>query len=303
MMSLNIYLDGAFVSKEEAKVSVFDHGFLYGDGVFEGIRAYNGRVFKLTEHLERLYESAHHILLHIPITIEEMEEATLETMRRNNLRDAYIRIVVSRGVGDLGLDPKKCPRASVIIIADTISLFPQEFYEQGLQVITVATRQRRADTFEPRIKSMNYLNNIMVKMEAAQAGVMEGLMLSPEGYIVEGSGSNVFIIDKKEKLITPPSYLGILEGITRNMVIELASQEGMTVQERPFTRHDLYIASECFLTGTAAELIPAVSVDKRLIGDGTPGPITKKLMKIFHEYAEQNGTPVYKDSAGEKEAS
>ncbi len=300
-MSLKIYLDGQYVAKEEARVSVFDHGFLYGDGVFEGIRAYNGRVFKLWEHLERLYESAHHIMLKIPITIEEMEEATLETMRRNNLEDAYIRIVVSRGVGDLGLDPKKCPRASVIIIADTISLFPQEFYEEGLSVITVATRQRRADTFEPRIKSLNYLNNILVKLEAAQAGVMEALMLSPEGYIVEGSGSNIFIIDKQEQMITTPTYLGILEGITRNVVMELARQEGITVIERPFTRHELYIARECFLTGTAAELIPAVSADSRVIGDGTPGPMTKKLMKIFHAYAEQNGTPVYPD-AGKKEA-
>ncbi len=300
-MSLKVYLDGHYVSKEGAKVSVFDHGFLYGDGVFEGIRAYNGRVFKLTEHLERLYESAHHIMLKVPIPIEEMEEATLETMRQNNLRDAYIRIVVSRGEGDLGLDPKKCPRASVIIIADTISLFPQEFYEEGLSVITVATRQRRADTFEPRIKSLNYLNNILVKMEAAQAGVMEALMLSPEGYIVEGSGSNIFIIDKKGQLITPPAYLGILEGITRNMVMELARQEGIPVLERPFTRHELYIARECFLTGTAAELIPAVRIDSRLVGDGTPGPQTKRLMKIFHEYAEQNGTPVDQE-AEKKEA-
>ncbi len=300
-MSLKVYLDGHYVSKGEAKVSVFDHGFLYGDGVFEGIRAYNGRVFKLTEHLERLYESAHHIMLKIPIPIEEMEEATLETMRQNNLRDAYIRIVISRGEGDLGLDPKKCPRASVIIIADTISLFPQEFYEEGLSVITVATRQRRADTLEPRIKSLNYLNNILVKMEAAQAGVMEALMLSPEGYIVEGSGSNIFIIDKKGQLITPPSYLGILEGITRNMVMELARREGIPVLEHPFTRHDLYIARECFLTGTAAELIPAVRVDSRDVGDGTPGPLTNRLMKIFHAYAEQNGTPVYKE-AEEKEA-
>ncbi len=301
LMSLKVYLDGLFVSKEEAKVSVFDHGFLYGDGVFEGLRAYNGRVFKLTEHLERLYESAHHIMLRIPITIEEMEEATLETMRVNGLRDAYIRIVASRGVGDLGLDPKKCPRGSVIIIADTIELFPQEFYEEGLSVITVATRQRRADTLEPRIKSLNYLNNILVKMEAAQAGVMEALMLSPEGYIVEGSGSNIFIIDRKKQLITPPAYLGILEGITRNMVMELAQQEGMTVLERPFTRHDLYVARECFLTGSAAELIPAVKVDSRLIGDGKPGPMTRRLMKIFHAYAEENGTPVYA-GVGEKGA-
>lgn len=301
-MSIEIYLDGKFVPKEEAKVSVFDHGFLYGDGVFEGIRAYNGRVFKLREHLERLYESAQHILLKIPITLEEMEEATLETVRRNNLKDAYIRIVVSRGPGDLGLDPRKCPLPTVVIIADKISLFPPEYFEEGLKVITVATRQRPGDTIEPRIKSLNYLNNILVKMEAAQAGVMEALMLSHEGYLVEGSGSNIFIVNKKGDLITPPSYLGILEGITRNVVMELAEEEGLKVKEIPFTRHDLYISRECFLTGTAAELIPVVSVDNRAIGEGIPGPVTKMLMKRFHDYARENGTPVYSEALGKKEA-
>ncbi len=289
-MSILIYLNGSYVKEEEAKVSVFDHGYLYGDGVFEGIRAYNGRVFKLTEHLERLYESAHHIMLQIPISIEEMEEATLETMRRNNLRDAYIRIVVSRGAGDLGLDPRKCPTPTVLIIADTITLFPRELYEEGLKVITVATRQRLADTLEPRIKSLNYLNNILVKIEAIQSGVMEAIMLNNQGYVVEGSGANIFILNKKGQLLTTPPYLGILEGITRNVVIELARERGIEVLERPFTRHDLYIARECFLTGTAAELIPVISVDSRLIGEGVPGPVTRQLMELFHEYASNNGT-------------
>jgi len=291
-MSVQVYINGGYFSKEEAKISVFDHGYLYGDGVFEGIRAYNGAVFKLQEHLERLYESAQHILLKIPLSIDEMEKATLETLRRNNLSDAYIRIIVSRGVGDLGLDPKKCFGATVVIIADHISLFPREHYENGLKVITSATRQRSSDTFEPRIKSLNYLNNILVKIEAAQAGVMEAIMLNPQGYVVEGSGSNIFIIDKKGRLITPPVYVGILEGITRNTVMELAQGMGLTVKELPFTRHELYVAKECFLTGTAAELIPVISVDKRTIGEGTLGRVTRMLMEKYHFYAQNNGTKV-----------
>ena len=291
--SMQVYIDGQFLPREEAKISVFDHGFLYGDGVSEGTRAYNGRVFKLKEHVARLYESAHHILLQIPLMEEEMVEATLETMRRNNLRDAYIRTVVSRGTGDLGLDPKKCSRATVVIIADKISLFPPEYYEQGLKIMTATTRQRSANIQEPRIKSLNYLNNILVKIEASQAGAMEAVVLNDQGYVVEGSGSNIFIVNKKGELLTPPSYMGILEGITRNTVMELAGQEGLVIREMPFTRHDLYIARECFLTGTAAELIPVVSVDRRIIGNGSPGPVTKKLMDKFQQYARDNGTPVY----------
>ncbi len=286
---MQIYLNGAYMAKEEASISVFDHGYLYGDGVFEGIRAYNGKVFKLYEHLERLYESAHHILLDVPISLEEMAGATLETLRRNNLSDAYIRIVVSRGVGDLGLDPRKCSRATIVIIADHISLFPQEHYDKGLEVITAATRQRSHDTFEPRIKSLNYLNNILVKLEAAQAGAMEAIMLNSQGYVVEGSGSNIFIIDKTGRLITPPVYVGILEGITRNTVIDLARGEGLTVEELPFTRHDLYVAAECFITGTAAELMPVISVDRRAVGEGKPGKITGMLREKFRLYAQDNG--------------
>ena len=292
-MSLLIYLDGAYVPKEKALISVYDHGYLYGDGVFEGLRAYGGRVFKLTEHLERLYEGAHHIMLNIPITLEEMAATTLETMRRNKLNDAYIRIVVSRGPGDLGLDPRKCSRATVVIIADKISLFPQEYYEQGLAVITAATRQRSSDTMEPRIKSLNYLNNILVKLEATHAGVMEAIMLNSQGYVVEGSGSNVFIVNKKRELITPPAFLGILEGITRNTVLALAGAEGITVREGIFTRHDLYTAQECFLTGTAAEIIPVISIDRRSVGAGVPGTLTRKLMDRFHDYVRREGAPVY----------
>lgn len=293
IVSMQVYIDGQFLPREQAKVSVFDHGFLYGDGVFEGIRAYQGRVFKLEEHVARLFESAHHLLLQIPLTEEEMVEATLEAMRRNGLHDAYIRTVVSRGRGDLGLDPEKCPRATVVIIADEISLFPPGYYEQGLSIITATTRQRGANTQEPRIKSLNYLNNILVKMEANQAGAMEAVVLNARGYVVEGSGSNIFIVNKKGELMTPPSYLGILEGITRNTVMELAAEEGLVVRELPFTRHDLYIAQECFLTGTAAELIPVVSVDQRRIGNGTPGSRTKMLMQKFQQYARHHGTPVY----------
>jgi len=291
-MSIQVYIDGKFMPKEDAKISVFDHGFLYGDGVFEGLRIYNGQIFKFHEHLERLYESAHHLLLKIPLTYAEMEAATLEAVRINNIRDAYIRIVVSRGVGDLGLDPIKCDVATVIIIVDGITLFPQELYDKGMDVITAATRQRRHDTVEHRVKSLNYLNNILIKLEAAQAGRLEAIALSTEGYVVEGSGSNIFILDKKGTLITPPVYVGALEGITRNTVIDLALEHGMKVKESLFTRHDLYIAKECFLTGTAAELIPVISVDRRLIGDGKPGEVTKKLIDIYRNYAQNNGTKV-----------
>ncbi len=295
-----VYIDGQFLPREQATISVFDHGFLYGDGVFEGIRAYDGRIFKLEEHIARLYESAHHLMLQIPLPEEEMAEVTLETMRKNDLHDAYIRTVVSRGRGDLGLDPQKCPRSTVVIIADKISLFPPEYYEQGLSIITATTRQRSANTQEPRIKSLNYLNNILVKMEASQAGAMEAVVLNTQGYVVEGSGSNIFIVNKKDELLTPPSYLGILEGITRNVVLELAREEGLVIREQPFTRHDLYIARECFLTGTAAELIPVISIDQRLIGNGLPGPLTKMLMQKFQQYARQQGTPVYPSAKKQK---
>ncbi|RKU19686.1 branched-chain amino acid aminotransferase [Candidatus Poribacteria bacterium] len=287
-----IYIDGEFLPKAEAKVSVFDHGLLYGDGVFEGIRSYNGRVFKLDEHLERLYNSAKSIMLQIPISIETMKETVLETLRRNHLTEAYIRLVVTRGVGDLGLDPDKCPKPSIIIIADKIVLYPQKFYEDGLEIVTASVRRNYAEAINPRIKSLNYLNNILAKIEGKQAGAQEVLMLNAEGYVVECSVDNIFWI-KNETIVTPPVHMGILEGVTRNSVIGLAREAGMKVEERVFTRHDLYIADECFLTGTAAEVIPVVKIDQRTIGSGQPGKITQRLLSTFRQYANSSGTPIY----------
>ena len=287
-----IYIDGEFLPKAEAKVSVFDHGLLYGDGVFEGIRSYNGRVFKLDEHLERLYDSAKSIMLQIPISIETMKETVLETLRRNHLTEAYIRLIITRGVGDLGLDPDKCPKPSIIIIADKIVLYPQKFYEDGLEIVTASVRRNYAEAINPRIKSLNYLNNILAKIEGKQAGAEEVLMLNAEGYVVECTGDNIFWI-KNETLVTPPVHMGILEGVTRNSVINLARDAGMHVEERVFTRHDLYIADECFLTGTAAEVIPVVKIDRRAIGDGQPGKITQRLISAFRQYANSSGTPIY----------
>lgn len=287
-----IYIDGEFLPKAEAKVSVFDHGLLYGDGVFEGIRSYNGRVFKLDEHLERLYDSAKSIMLQIPISIETMKETVLETLRRNHLTEAYIRLVITRGVGDLGLDPDKCPKPSIIIIADKIVLYPQKFYEDGLEIVTASVRRNYAEAINPRIKSLNYLNNILAKIEGKQAGAEEVLMLNAEGYVVECTGDNIFWI-KNETLVTPPVHMGILEGVTRNSVISLARDAGIHVEERVFTRHDLYIADECFLTGTAAEVIPVVKIDRRAIGDGQPGKMTQRLIAAFRQYANSSGTPIY----------
>ena len=287
-----IYIDGEFLPKAEAKVSVFDHGLLYGDGVFEGIRSYNGRVFKLDEHLERIYDSAKSIMLQIPVPIETMKETVLETLRRNNLTEAYIRLVVTRGVGDLGLDPDKCPKPSIIIIADKITLYPQKFYEEGLEIVTVSVRRNYAEAINPRIKSLNYLNNILAKIEGKQSGAEEVLMLNAEGYVVECSGDNIFWV-KNDILVTPPVHMGILEGVTRNSVIDLARDAGMQVEERVFTRHDLYIADECFLTGTAAEVIPVVKIDRRAIGDGQPGKVTEKLIAAFRQLAHSTGTPIY----------
>ncbi|MCY3742070.1 MAG: branched-chain-amino-acid transaminase [Candidatus Poribacteria bacterium] len=287
-----IYIDGEFLPKAEAKVSVFDHGLLYGDGVFEGIRSYNGRVFKLDEHLERLYDSAKSIMLEIPISIETMKETVLETLRRNHLREAYIRLVITRGVGDLGLDPAKCPKPSIIIIADKIALYPQKFYEDGLEIVTASVRRNYAEAINPRIKSLNYLNNILAKIEGKQAGAEEVLMLNAEGYVVECSGDNIFWI-KNGTLVTPPVHMGILEGVTRNSVIDIAREAGIRLEERVFTRHDLYIADECFLTGTAAEVIPVVKIDQRAVGDGQPGKITQRLISAFRQYANSSGTPIY----------
>ncbi len=291
-----IYIDGEFLAREEAKISVFDHGVLYGDGVFEGIRCYNGYVFKLDEHLERLYDSAKSIMLHIPTPIDEMKQNVLETLRRNQLREGYIRLIITRGIGDLGLDPDKCPQPSVIIIADKITLYPQHFYENGLEIVTVSVRRNYPEAINPRIKSLNYLNNILAKIEAKQSGAVEALMLNNDGYVVECSGDNIFWI-KNEIIVTPPPHIGILEGVTRNSVIALAREAGFQVEERVFTRHDLYIADECFLTGTAAEVIPVVKLDQRVIGDGKPGKVTQKLIAAFQHLANNFGTPIYTKDA------
>ena len=287
-----IFIDGEFLPRAEAKISVFDHGVLYGDGVFEGIRCYNGYVFKLDEHLERLYDSAKSLMLQIPIPIEAMKQNVLETLRRNQLHEGYIRLIVTRGIGDLGLDPDKCERPSVIIIADKIKLYPQHFYDNGLEVVTVSVRRNYAEAINPRIKSLNYLNNILAKIEAKQSGAAEALMLNNDGYVVECSGDNIFWV-KNEIIVTPPSYIGILEGVTRNSVIALAREAGFQVEERVFTRHDLYIADECFLTGTAAEVIPVVKLDQRVIGNGEPGKVTQKLIAAFRHFSSNFGTPIY----------
>ena len=289
-----IYLNGEFVKKEDAKVSVYDHGFLYGDGVFEGIRSYNGNVFRLEEHLERLYDSAKSVMLEIPHTFEELTNIVTETLRRNELRDAYIRLVVSRGAGNLGLDPLSCPRPSVIVIAEALSLFPKALYETGIEIVSVATRRSRSDVLSPKVKSLNYMNNILVKIEANLAGVPEALMLNDQGYVAEGSADNIFIV-RKNKLLTPPGYVGALEGITRNAIMEVANEKGYDMQEAVFTRHDVYVADEVFLTGTAAEVIAVVKVDGRVIGDGVPGPVTNDLLCSFRQLVQEDGVKVYAD--------
>lgn len=292
-MALKIYLDGKLVNEEDAKISVFDHGLLYGDGVFEGIRAYNSRVFKLDEHLERLYNSARAIMLKIPLTMKEMREAVLMTIRANGLNNAYIRLVVTRGKGDLGLDPKKCPKPTVFIIVHKITLYPKELYYKGMEVVTVPTIRNLVSAIDPQIKSLNYLNNVLAKIEANLAGMPEAIMLSKDGYVVECTGDNIFVV-KKGALITPPTYLGVLAGITRNTVLELAEKLKIEAKEDVFTRYTLYTADECFLTGTAAEIIPVVKIDDRVIGDGMPGKLSLKLMKEFWALTKKEGTPIYK---------
>jgi branched-chain amino acid aminotransferase len=292
MQQLTIYIDGQFYPEPEAKVSVFDHGLLYGDGIFEGIRFYNGRVFKLTEHLERLWDSARAIMLTIPMTMEEMEAATLETIRKNNLRDGYIRLLVTRGKGNLGLSPDRCPKASVIIIAATIQLYPPEAYERGMTVVTCATRRVAPGALSPAVKSLNYLNNIMAKIEANMCKADEGLMLNEEGYVAECTGDNIFIV-KRGEIFTPPVYAGSLRGITWQAVLDIAAELGLKVTVQQLTRYDLYTAEEFFLTGTAAEVIAAVKLDNRVIGEGKPGPITNRIIARFRELVQSTGTPIY----------
>jgi branched-chain amino acid aminotransferase len=287
-MGNKVFLDGTLVDREEAKVSVFDHGLLYGDGIFEGIRAYDGCVFKLKEHLDRLFESAHTIMLKIPMTKKQIETATINTLKVNKLKDAYIRLVVTRGIGDLGLDPNKCKVATIFIITDKIKLYPEEFYCKGLSIVTVPTRRNMPETLNPAIKSLNYLNNIMAKIEACNAGCAEAIMLNMDGYVIECTGDNVFMV-KHGKLITPPAYLGALEGITRDAIIDCAQKMRLPFQERILTRHDLFNADEMFLTGTAAEVVPVIEVDKRMIGSGKPGPISLKLLKAFRDLTTKDG--------------
>ena len=286
-----IYLDGELVERDQAKVSVYDHGLLYGDGVFEGIRAYNGRVFRLEEHIRRLERSARAIMLDIPMTHDELAEATVETCRANDIEDGYIRLVVTRGVGDLGLDPRKCPRATVFIIAAGIQLYPEEFYETGLRLITVSTRRNSAASLDPGIKSLNYLNNILAKIECNLADVQEGIMLTDRGMVSECTGDNIFVVTGG-RLITPPVEAGILDGITRDAVMELARQEGFPVEEKLFSITEVYTADECFLTGTAAELVPVIDVDGRIIGGGKPGAMTKRLLERFRDLTRSEGTPI-----------
>jgi branched-chain amino acid aminotransferase len=299
-MSPTVYLDGQFVTKEEATVSVFDHGFLYGDGVFEGIRAYSGRVFRLDEHIERLYRSAKAIMLPIRQTPSEMREIVLETCRRNNLANGYIRVVISRGPGDLGIDPRNCQGApTVVVIADKLTMYPQAMYENGMAVITTSTRRNSPAALDPNIKSLNYLNNILAKIEVNRAAkaatadvpIGEGLMLNLDGYVAEATGDNVFLV-RNGALVTPPVYVGILEGITRNTVMELAQQLRIPCQEQTFTMTTVYGADEVFLTGTGAEVIPVVRVDDRMVGDGKPGPVTRTLIQAFRELVNSEGVDI-----------
>lgn len=293
---MKIYIDGKYYDKDDAKISVFDHGVLYGDGIFEGIRAYNGRIFRLDDHLQRLEESANAILLKLPLPIKEIEKAILETVRMNRLKDAYIRLVVTRGIGDLGLDMRKCKDgATLFIIADRIELYPEEFYEKGLTVVTSTIRQKGLDQVTPGVKSLNYLANILARAEATAAGAQEAILLNATGHVSECSGDNIFYV-KNGKIFTPPTSAGILVGVTRNVAMELSEKKlGIKVIERNFPRYDLYSADEVFLTGTGAEIIAAVKIDGRVIGKGVCGPTTKNLIKHFRDYANsaEAGTPVY----------
>ena len=287
-MGLKIYIDGKFHQNEDAKISVFDHGLLYGDGVFEGIRTYDGLIFKLKEHIDRLYQSAHAIMLEIPLTKEEMVEAIKKTLRENELKDSYIRLIVTRGIGDLGLDPRKCSKPTIVIITDKIKLYQQELYEKGLEIVTISTQRNIHESINPQIKSLNYLNNILAKVEAINAGVEEAVMLNSEGYVAECTGDNIFSV-KGGALYTPPIHSGVLRGITRGAVIDIAHLKEIPIHEDVLTRYDLFNADEMFLTGTAAEIIPVVKMDRRKIGDGKPGKMTAKLITEFHKLTKVDG--------------
>ena len=287
-----IYIDGKFYSEANAKISVFDHGLLYGDGIFEGIRFYNGRVFRLEEHLKRLWDSARSICLEIPMTTREMTEAVLDTIRQNHLRDGYVRLVVTRGTGNLGLNPTQCENPSVIIIVAKIALYHEDFYRKGLTIVTCATRRSNPASLNPAVKSLNYLNNVMARIEANLASADEALMLNDAGNVAECTADNIFII-KRGQIFTPPVTAGALRGITRSIVFEIGAELGVTVQETEITRHDVFVADECFLTGTAAEIVPVVKADGRLIGNGKPGPITTCIIARFREMTRETGTPIF----------
>ena len=291
-LGMKIYIDGKFVDEQNAKISVFDHGLLYGDGIFEGIRAYNGRVFKLKEHIDRLFYSAKAILLNIPISHAEVMQAVIDTCRRNKIRDGYIRLLVTRGIGSLGLNPYKCKTPSVIVIADKIQLYPPEYYERGLDIITVPTTRNLHSALNPAIKSLNYLNNVLAKIEAINGGCEEAIMLNAEGFVSECTGDNVFIV-KAGQMFTPPLSAGALYGITRSVVIEMAREASIEVSEPNLTRYDLFNADECFLTGTGAELIPVVKMDGRVIGTGKPGSVTRRLVKSYQALTQISGEPIY----------
>ena len=288
---MKIYLNGKLVPERDAKVSVFDHGLLYGDGVFEGIRSYDGRVFMLDEHVERLYRSAKAIDLKIPLTPSGMARAVVATCKANKTLNGYIRLIVTRGPGTLGLNPYTCGKPQVIIIAGSIQLYPKKLYDEGLSIVTVGTLRNHTEAVNPQIKSLNYLNNILAKIEAINAGCMEAVMLNPQGFVAEATGDNIFIVRGK-RLITPPPWCGTLSGITRGVVMKLAAEDGCEVSEDVLTRYDLYTADEVFLTGSAAEIIPAVKIDRRSIGAGVPGPVTRRLATIFRRFAGATGTPI-----------
>jgi branched-chain amino acid aminotransferase len=289
---MKIYLDGRFVDEKAAKISVFDHGLLYGDGVFEGIRVYGGKIFRLPEHLNRLFASAHVLRLPVPLTREKLTQACVDSCRINKIRDGYIRLVVTRGVGTLGLNPFTCKKPSLFIIAATIQLYPEELYRKGLTLVTVPTVRTLSTSVSPCVKSLNYLNNIMAKIECLDAGADEGVMLNAQGNVAECTGDNIYIVHQRA-IFTPPTSAGALNGITRAVIFELASQAGLSLQEKELTRYDLFTAQECFLTGTAAEIIPAVKIDGRRIGTGKPGAVTLDLIHRFRKLTRVEGTPIF----------
>ena len=291
-MGLKIFLNGQLVDRKDAMISVFDHGLLYGDGIFEGIRLYDGCIFRLEQHLDRLFDSAKFLLLDIPMSRNGLMEATAETCRANKLKNGYIRLVVTRGEGHLGLSPRLCKDPTVFIIADKIQVYPEEFYAKGLEIITVRTLRNTLEALNPRVKSLNYLNNILAKIEAQNAGAHEALMLNGEGYVLEGTGDNIFIV-KNGVIMTPPAYMGALRGITRDCILEIAVKLGYKALEQPLTRFDVFTADECFLTGTAVEIMPVIMVDKRSIGEGKPGRITRQLIGEFREVTVKDGYTIY----------